>query len=410
MINSVLTMDDFDFKGKVTLTRVDFNCPIDPETEQFLDDRRIKSHLETLKELSEKGAKVVVMAHQGRPGSEYDFTSLQKHANRLKELGLELEHIPDILGPTAQQKIKSMKAGDVILLENARFLSEELLNRPADVQAKTYFIRLLAPLGEVFVSDAFAVAHRSQPSVVGFTELMPSVAGRVMEREIKMLSKARDNPERPSVFLSGGAKVKNSLKVAEKFLTRQKVDHVLTTGLVANFFLIAKGYEVHGLEYYENYDKLVKTAGRLLDDYADLIELPIDLAMDKHGSRMESTPAELPLPYRIADIGKKTIESYSKIIKSAKTVIANGPAGIFEDKNFALGTNELVKSIADSDSFSVVGGGHSATAIYGLGVEDKISHVSTGGGACIAFLAGEDLPAIESLQQAREKFGNGGKK
>ncbi|HIK00674.1 TPA: phosphoglycerate kinase [archaeon] len=402
----ILTIDDFNLKNKTVLVRVDLNCPIEPQTGEFLDDRRIIQHAKTVKELSDKGAKVVVLAHQGRAGEEYDFTTLEKHAKRLaKHTGNGVEYIPDIIGPSAKQKIKSLKSGDILLLENVRFLAEENLNRPADAQATTHFVKNLAPLADYFVMDAFAAAHRSQPSLVGFTEVLPSLAGRILEQEIVMLNKAIQSKKRPSVFISGGAKVKDSLKVVEQFLNRGVVDEVLTCGLVGNIFLVAKGYEVRGSEYIEEYDKLVEKAGKLLKNFSDKIFLPDDVAMDKYGQRMEVSVAELPQPYRLADIGTKTIEKYKSNIEKAQTIIANGPAGIFEAKEFEKGTNELVRAISNSKAYSVVGGGHIATAVINLNLDSKISHVSTGGGACILYLAGEPLPAIEALKKAAQKFG-----
>lgn len=401
----ILTLNDFDFKNKTVLTRIDLNCPIDPQTREFLDDRRIKKHAITVKELSSKGAKVVILAHQGRPGAEYDFTTLEKHAKRLSEIiNNGVEYIPDIIGPAAQQKIKNMKAGDVLLLENVRFLAEEQINRPSDAQATTHFVKILAPLADIFVNDAFATAHRSQPSLVGFTEILPSCMGRVMQNEIEMLTKVSQSKKKPSIFIGGGAKVKSSMKVAEHFLNKKIIDKFLTTGLVANIFLVAKGYEIRGLEYIEEYDKLVSKAQELLKEYSAQIEVPMDIALDKYGQRMEVSLAELPLPYRAADIGTGTIGRYKYIIESAGTIIANGPAGIFEEKAFEKGTNEIVQAIANSRSFSVVGGGHIATAVVNLGLESKITHISTGGGACILYLAGEDLPAIDALGRAAEKF------
>jgi phosphoglycerate kinase len=409
-MGKILTIDDLDFKDKTALCRVDLNCPIDPSNGEFLDDRRIRKHAETIKALADKGAKVVVLAHQGRPGSEYDFTTLEKHAKQLSGyVKKDVKYMPDIFGPSAKDIIKDLKPGDILLLENVRFMSEELLKRPSDVQATTHFVKNLAPLADIFVSDAFAAAHRSQPSMVGFCEMLPSAAGIVMQTEIENLSKARSAKKRPSVFVVGGAKVKSSLRVVDQLLATDSVDHVLTAGLVANIFLVAKGYEIRGLEYIEDYNKHVAKAQELMKDFPEKIEIPEDLACDKYGERMEVSLSELPLPYRIADIGTKTIERYKSIIAKAGTIIANGPAGVFEEKAFAKGTSELAHAIADSKAFSVVGGGHIAGAVAKLGLKEKISHVSTGGGACILFLAGDDLPALIALEKAAERYKEGKK-
>lgn len=405
MAKEILTLDDFDLKGKTVLARLDLNCPIDPVSKEFLDDRRIAKHAKTVKELIEKNAKVILLAHQGRPGEEFGFISLEKHAKALsKYIGNGVDYVPDIIGPTAKEKIKNLKNGQVLLLENVRFLSEELLSRPSDAQATTHFVKNLSPLADYFVMDAFAASHRSQPSLVGFCEVLPSMAGRVLENEIQMLDKAVKAKKRPSIFVAGGSKIKDSLKVMEQFLNRKIVDKVLTTGLIANIFLVAKGYEIRGLEYIENYDKLLAKTKDLSKKYNTKIEVPMDIALDKYGQRMEVSLAEFPLPYRAADIGTGTIGRYKYILESAGTIIANGPAGIFEEKEFAKGTKEIVTAISDSKAFSVLGGGHIATAVFNLELESKISHISTGGGACILYLAGEPLPAIEALKKNSGKF------
>jgi len=404
----IKTMDDFDFKDKTVLVRIDVNCPIDPETNEFLDIRRIKIHTKTLKELSDNGAKVVVLAHQGRPGSEYDFTTLEKHAQELsKHVGKTVSYVPDLIGPKAQEAVKNLNSGDILLLENVRFLSEELLKRPSDVQANTHFVKTLTPLADCFVSDAFATAHRSQPSIVGFCETLPACAGRVLQEELEVMGKILDSNKRPAIYVAGGAKVKSSLRVIKQFLETEVMDKILTTGLVATIFLCAKGYDVPGKDYVENFDTHVKVARQLLDDFPNKIEVPVDLALDKQGKRFEVSLSEMPLPYKVADIGNGTIGRYKYIIENAGTIIANGPAGVFEEAQFEKGTLEIVKSIAEADAFSVVGGGHIAIAISKAGLEDKITHISTGGGACITHLAGIKLYALEALEKSAKKNGNG---
>jgi len=402
------TMDDFEFKGKTVLVRVDINCPIDPETREFLDIRRMRIHAKTIKELADKGAKVVVLAHQGRPGSEYDFTSMEKHAEELsKHVGKQVSFVPDIIGPTAQEAVKKLNGGDVLLLENVRFLSEELLKRPSDVQANTHFVKTLAPLADYYVSDAFAAAHRSQPSIVGFCEVLPSCAGRVMQEEVEVMQKVLESNKKPGIYIAGGSKVKGSLRVIKTFLETRAMDKILTTGLVANVFLCAKGYDIPAKDYVENYDTHLKTARELLTEYPKQIEVPVDLALDKQGKRFEVSLSEMPLPYKVADIGNGTIGRYKYIIENAGTIIANGPAGVFEEQAFEKGTMEIVKSIAEADAFSVVGGGHIAIAIAKAGLEDKITHISTGGGACITHLAGIRLWALKALEAAAQKNNTG---
>lgn len=404
-----LTIDDFDLKGKVVLARLDLNSPIDPLTGEFLDDRRIHSHATTLKELSEKNAKVVVLAHQGRPGEEYDFTTLEKHAKYLEDLtGKKVTYIDELFSQSAVNAIKSLKDGDILVLENLRFNSEELIERPPDAQTKAHLVRGLSPHVDYYLNDAFAAAHRSQPSLVGFTPLLPSLAGRVMEKELHMLSKVIKNPKRPSIFLLGGSKAEDSLKVIEKALSNGSADKILTTGLVALIFLLAKRYDL-GQPTFEflvgkKLDKQIPYAKELLSKFADKIELPVDLAVSKAGKRVEVNLSELPLPYKVSDIGSGTIGRYEYILNQAGTILANGPAGYFESKEFAKGTHDLLKKMADNkEAFTVVGGGHLATAAEQMELSHKLSHVSTGGGAAILFLAGERLPVIEALKAAAKR-------
>jgi len=404
-----LTMDDFELSGKVVLARVDLNSPLDPMTGEFLDDRRIQSHAKTLKELSQKGAKVVVLAHQGRPGDEYEFTTLAKHAKHLEKImGIKVKYTDELFSESAVRGIKALKNGEILVLENLRFNAEEMLERPPDAQTKAHLVRGLAPHADYYLNDAFAAAHRSQPSLVGFMPLLPSFSGRVMELELDMLSKLIKDPKRPSIFLLGGSKAEDSLKVADKALSNGSADKILTTGLVALIFLLAEGYDL-GQPTYEflvgkKLDKQIPYAKELMSKFPDKIELPVDLAVSKQGKRVEVNLAELPLPYKVSDIGSGTIGRYKYILDQAGTILANGPAGYFESKEFAKGTHELLASMAANKSaFTVVSGGHLATAAEQMKLSDKLSHVSTGGGAAILLLAGERLPVIEALKAAAKR-------
>jgi len=410
-----LTMDDFELTGKVVLARVDLNSPIDPMSGEFLDDRRIQSHAKTLKELSHKGARVVVLAHQGRPGDEYEFTTLAKHAKHLEKImGIKVKYTDELFSESAVKGIKAMKNGEVLVLENLRFNAEEMLERPPDAQTKAHLVRGLAPHADYYLNDAFAAAHRSQPSLVGFMPLLPSFSGRVMELELDMLSKVikdpkrPDIPKRPSIFMLGGSKAEDSLKVVDKALSNGSADKILTTGLVALIFLIAKGYDL-GQPTYEflvgkKLDKQISYAKELLSKFPDKIELPVDLAVSKQGKRVEVQLAELPLPYKVSDIGSGTIGRYKYVLDQAGTILANGPAGYFESKEFAKGTHDLLSAMAaNKEAFTIVSGGHLATAAEQMKISDKLSHVSTGGGAAILLLAGERLPVIEALKAAAKR-------
>ncbi|MFH1404027.1 MAG: phosphoglycerate kinase [Candidatus Altiarchaeota archaeon] len=403
MIDGISTMDDYNFKGKTVIVRLDLNTPLDPKTGEFLEDRRMRSHVPTLQELIDKKARIVCLAHQGRAG-EPDFTTLEKHAKHLSELlGVKVKYVADIFGPTACTEIKNMREGEIILLDNVRIYSEEALERPADVQATTLLVRNLAPLADVFVNDAFGTAHRSQASTVGFTKRLPSVAGRLMEKEVRSLGDVLKNPRHPLIFVLGGAKVKDSMRIISKAL-KGNVDKILTGGVLANVFLAAKDYRLGepSIEFIRG-KKLVdqiNEAKRILEDNEDRIVLPVDVAIDQNGERIEIPLYDLPQDYRIVDVGQKTVEKYKKIINSAGTVFSNGALGVYETKAFAYGTEEVIKAIASADCFSVIGGGDTVAAARDLDVEDDLTHVSTGGKASVDFLAGVKLAAIEALKES----------
>ncbi len=393
-------MDDAQVKGKTVLVRVDINSPVDPKTGEILDDTRIRECAPTLRELVHKGAKVVVLAHQGRPGSE-DFTTLEKHSQKLSEvLGSEVKYVPDILGPTAESAIKSMQPSEIVLLENIRFCSEEPLNRPPEQQAQTHLVRRLAALAQIYVNDAFAAAHRSQPSLVGFGVLLPTYAGRLMERELKGLGRAL-SPEHPCIYVLGGVKVDDSLTIVENVLGKGIADQVLTGGLVGQVFLAAAGRDLGKPNLQQllegEYEKQIERAKQMLGTYTGKIKAPRDLVVDEAGEAREIKLEELPTELKIVDIGSRTVEEYSSIVSRAKTVVANGPLGVFEKPNFARGTFGVLKAMAESQAFTIIGGGHMVAAARVAGVVGRIKHVSTGGGACISFLSGERLPVVEVL-------------
>ena len=395
-----LTLDDVTLDNKRVLLRVDFNSPMDPSG-NILDDKRIRSHLETLRALED--CRVAIIAHQSRAGKK-DYTTLEAHARILTRLlRRDVSYIDDIFGSHAQNSIKSLRPGEVILLENTRFYAEENMNRsPAD-HAKSHMVRKLAPLFDLFVNDAFAVAHRSHCSVVGFTEVLPSIAGILMDREITALDRGLRGNEHPTVFSLGGTKADDSIKVTQNVLSRGGADKILTSGVVATVFMMAKGIDVGeaNRKFVEDQEYLeqIPIAAKLLQEYPDKIVLPSDVALNQNGERVEVSVDKLPAPLPIADIGLETIVSYSKCLKEAKVTVLNGPTGIFEQEKFKLGTSELLKA-ATLSSYSIAGGGHSVAAIEQLDLESKFSHVSMGGGASITYLSGESLPGIEALKKA----------
>lgn len=399
------TIDDFAVEDKTVLVRIDVNSPVDPVSGLILDDTRLRLHSQTIKELSNKGAKVVILAHQSRPGKD-DFTTLKQHANQLsKILNLEVKYVDALFSSSAKEAIVDLRPSDILLLENARFFSEETLSRSPLEQSKTIFVKSLTPFIDLFVNDAFAAAHRSQTSLVGFTVNTPSAAGRVMEKELNVIQDALDNVVHPCVFLLGGMKPDDSLEVIDNVLGNGTADQVLTTGIVGNIVLWAAGYDINEVNraFIESrgYKDMVVKAKELLDKYGDeKILYPVDVAIEKDGARVDVGVDEIP-DYSIFDIGVNTISEYAKIIRESEMIFANGPAGVFENPDFAIGTEDLINAIASSKGFSLIGGGHIAAATNGAGLADKMDHVSSGGGACISMLAGKPLAAVEALKKSK---------
>ncbi|KXB02283.1 phosphoglycerate kinase [candidate division MSBL1 archaeon SCGC-AAA261D19] len=402
-----LTLNDFDVKGKTVLVRVDINSPIEPETGEILDDTRIRMCSDTLKELVEKGAKVVVIAHQGRPGSD-DFTTLEKHAEAMSQvLNAPVKYVDDIFGKAARDTISELESGEILLLENSRFYSEEVINKPPEEQAKTHLVRKLSPLMDLYVNDAFAAAHRSQPSLVGFGVTLPSAAGRLMELELKGLERGRE-PEHPCLYVLGGAKVEDSLTLTNHVLKRGIADRVLAGGLVAQTLLASEGLELGDPNFRilseKGYEEEIDRGKNILSSYRGKIKLPEDLRLETKEGKAELLSVEdLPSDMIIYDIGDKTVEEYSKLIKNAKTVVANGPVGVFEKPAFAEGTNGILEAMVESNAFTVIGGGHLVAAANEGGFADQLDHVSTSGGSLMSFLSGEKLPVVELLERAAKR-------
>ena len=399
------TIDDFDIEGKTVLVRVDINSPVDPGTGIILDDTRLKLHAQTIKELSAKGAKVVLLAHQSRPGKD-DFTTLSQHAEALSDiLNLRVKYIDSLFSNAVKQAIKDLMPHEILLLENVRFFSEETLKRSPEEQSNTLLVKNLSPLIDYFVNDAFAAAHRSQASLVGFTVNTPSAAGRVMEKELTVIQDALDNVEHPCVFLLGGMKPDDSIDVMENVLSNGTADAILTTGIVANIVLWAAGIDIGQVNRdfiaSRGYEDMVEKSKNLIERFGDKVKYPLDVACEIDGQRVDIDNGEIPNE-AIFDIGVKTIAFYAKEIRDAKYIFANGPAGVFEDPKFSMGTEDLINAMATSEGFTLIGGGHIAAATAGLGLEDHMSHLSSGGGACISMLAGKKLAAVEALKKSKK--------
>ena len=401
------TLDDFDVENKTVLLRVDFNLPLDKKTFEILDTTRIKLVLPTIQELIEKNAKIVILAHQGRKGS-WDFISMEKHAKALQKLlGKEVKFVDDIYGEKATNAIKNLENKEILFLDNVRKFSEETEKKSAEEHAKSELVQSLYPLADIFVNDAFAAAHRAQCSLIGFTNVLPSCAGRLMEKELATLEKVVKNPEKPCIFLFGGAKFSDVIVTIERVLANKTADKVLLTGLPANAFLKAEGYslgeknesallEEGKTEHFEEIKKVLAT-------FSDDIYLPVDFAVSKNETRKEINLNDLPSDYNLFDIGEKTIEKFKEILTTAKTVFLSGPCGVFENPLFKKGTEKIFKFVADSEAFSIVGGGHTVAAVEQLSLREKISHISTGGGSLEKFMMGEKLVVVEALKEAKKK-------
>jgi phosphoglycerate kinase len=400
-----LTLDDVKVKDKVVLVRVDFNSPVDPESKKVIDDARIRAHGETtIKELAEKGARVVILAHQGRKGDP-DFIPLKQHAQILdRVLGKPVKYVEDVFGQKAKEAIKILKSGEILVLENVRTYAGETKEGTPEEHAKTELVKNLAPLANLFVNDAFAAAHRAHVSIIGFTAVLPSAAGRIMERELKSLNKVLENPEKPCVFILGGAKADDSLEISRYVLNNRIADLVLTGGVVGHVFLAAKGFNLGkpNMDFLEKKGLMGFVPGikELMQKYPDKIKTPKDVAVEVNGKRKEISVDELPLDYPIFDIGAKTVEDYANILRNAKSIVVSGPMGVFENSEFAYGTKSIFQEIASSKAFSLAGGGHTIAALQELGLSNKISYVSTAGGALIEFLMGKKLPGVVALENA----------
>lgn len=390
-------LKDYNFKGKRVLVRVDFNVPL--EDGEVTDTNRIEASLPTIKYLVNEGAKVILMSHLGRPKGEV------KEEFKLDPVGKELANllnkkvakVDDCIGSEVKKAVDSMNNGDILLLENTRFYKGEKENDPE-------FSKQLAENADIFVLDAFGAAHRAHASTVGVTEYLPSAAGFLLMRELNALGEVMENPESPFVAIMGGAKISGKISVIENLL--DKVDFILTGGGIANTFLKAQGYEV-GDSLVED-DKL-QVARDLISKAREknvILLLPKDVIIadkfDKDAEAKEVSVDQVPNDWQILDSGgTQTLDEYKTVIMNAKTVVWNGPIGVFEFEKFAKGTNEIAKALAETDAKTVIGGGESAAAVKKAGLTDKMTHVSTGGGASLRFFEGKPLPAVEAIDDLK---------
>lgn len=401
---------DADVTGKKVIVRVDLNSPISPETGLVIDNRRFEAHAETLRRLAERGAKIIVLAHQGRKG-EPEFTTLEEHSKLLtRHVGRKVSYVPDLIGARAEDAIKSMSSGDIILLGNLRELDEESLEKTPEEHSESALVRKLSSLADLYVLDAFSVAHRSHASVVGFSRVLPSYAGEVMAKELDALGSI-DASKGKVILLMGGNKPEECTSVIDAYLSREspRLDRVLACGVLGDMFLRVFGHNLgEATEQYLEKKGLWKERGKieqLAERLGDRLVTPTDLAFEKEGKRNEITVEALPASGMILDIGRKTAENYGKIIADASkdfSIILKGTPGVYEKSEFRLGSKMIYESLAKSPAFTLIGGGDSSTALQVLGIDIKeYSYVSLGGGALIRYLAGKPMPGVEALSAQR---------
>ncbi|QQY80276.1 phosphoglycerate kinase [Keratinibaculum paraultunense] len=394
MLNK-MTLEDIEVQGKRVLVRCDFNVPMDDEG-NITDDRRIVSSLPTIKYLMENGAKVILMSHLGRPKGEanpkYSLAPVAKKLSELLNKDVIFAKDDKVVSDNVKEIVANMKEGDVVLLENTRFRKEEEKNEES-------FAKELASLGDLYINDAFGTSHRAHASNVGISNWLPSAVGYLVEKEISIMGKALENPERPFVAILGGAKVSDKIGVIKNLLN--KVDTILIGGGMAYTFLKAQGYEI-GKSILEE-DKL-DLANELLKEAekrgAKLL-LPVDVVVAKefkNDTEFKTVSVEnIPADMMGMDIGEETIKLFTEEIKKAKTIVWNGPMGVFEMENFNKGTYAIARAMAESDAITIVGGGDSAAAVEKAGFAEKMTHISTGGGASLEFLEGKELPGIAAI-------------
>ena len=400
MTTKMLALEDIEPEGKTVLLRVDMNTPVDPTTGKLMELNRIAEASVTIRDL--RRSKVVVASHQGRVGRN-DFISLEQHAAALsKLLGNKVRFVDDIFGPTAREAIASLSEGEVLLLDNLRLAAEENQEFTPKDAANTVMVQRLYKQFDAFVLDAFPTAHRSSPSIVGFAELLPTCGGRLVAKELKALNRILTIAKGNYTTVLGGAKISDRLEAIDTLIENKRADKVLLTGLIANIFLQASDQIKEPLGI-PSEDKYLKKAKQLLADYPGVFELPVDIAIQENGSRLEIPVRDLKSGQTILDIGSRTIDSYSRIIRGSGTVFMSGPPGYFENPDFGKGTEELLRAMASSLGTTIISGGHLTAALERYGVREWIDHVSTAGGALVLFLAGKKLPLFEALDRAARR-------
>lgn len=390
---------DLDLKNKKVLVRVDFNVPLDKEG-NVTNDKRIKAALPTINYLIEHQAKVILMSHLGRPkGERKPELSLKSVAEKLSQIiDKKVKFVSDCTGEKVGNAVEQMAAGDIILLENTRFYAGEKKNDPD-------FAAELAKYADVFINDAFGTAHREHASNVGVAKILPSAIGFLIERELKYLKDTLTKPEKPFTAIFGGAKVSGKIELLERIL--DKADNLLIGGAMMFTFIKAMGYGTGRSLVEEDKIDLAENLLELAKEKNVRLLIPEDTVIAKEAKKEAETKTvsikEIPQDWMGLDIGEKTIRKYKDIINNSKTIVWNGPMGMFEIDKFARGTNEIAQALAESEATTIIGGGDSAAAIESIGLQDKFTHISTGGGASLQMLAGNDLPGIDIIPERKRK-------
>jgi phosphoglycerate kinase len=405
----IASIDDFDVTGKRVLLRVDINSPLDPETKRISNENRLNKSIPTIADLAEAGARLVIIAHQGDVLDYHNLITTEEHAGKLAaKLGRPVDFIDDVAGPAARERIAELQDGEILLLDNIRIYGEELSNFELAVKqtpqemTQTYMVRHLAPLFDLYVNDAFAAAHRNAPSMVAFQELLPSAGGRLLIREIEMLQSVAVDPARPCVFALGGLKISDAFSMMSQVLSQGTADLVITSGVTGEIMLLASGQPLgSGSENFINdrgLEEFVPIAKDYLLRFPKQILMPTDVAVDQ-GGRRELPVAELPIDDLIIDIGEETIARYEEVLGGAQTIFVNGPPGVYERAEGAEGTRRLWNAVAASPGTTVIGGGDTVASAAAFVDLDKISYVSTGGGALVRYLSGTELPLLRAMRR-----------
>jgi len=410
ILDTISSIDEGEFSGKRVLLRVDINSPIDRDTGRIVNDNRILKSVPTINDLLEGGARLAIIAHQGDTTDYGSLVSLEEHASRLADaLGKPVQFVEDVAGPAAVEKILALGDGEALLLDNIRYLTEEVSTfedsvkqEPADM-ASCYLVRRLAPVFDCYVNDAFAAAHRNSPSMVAFQELLPSYAGRLLMQELSALQAITENPARPCIYMLGGSRAGDAFGMIHQVLDDGLADQLLLSGLIGEIFMIADGIDIgettRQFILAKGFEPYIAQAKQYLDQHRDKIAYPRDVAIELDGVRNNVDIDSLDDDMMIGDIGDQTIEEYRASIAAAKTILINGPPGIYEHEVFDKGTQSLWTAVADADGFTVVGGGDSVTSFARFVDTSKIDYVSTAGGALIRYLSGVRLPLLVAMSK-----------